>query len=85
MDAANLLNEGFMLMVFGMGFVFVFLSLLVVATQRMSALVGRFLPEPAPKAKASKRPSVAPAQNNDQDGQVMAVISAAVHHHRTRQ
>lgn len=42
----NLLSEGLSLMVLGMGFVFVFLTLLVIATAGMSRLVTRYGPAP---------------------------------------
>ena len=38
----NLLSEGLNLMIFGMGFVAVFLTLLVFATTGMSKVVGKF-------------------------------------------
>ncbi|MHC9038237.1 OadG family protein, partial [Cobetia marina] len=44
MQENDLLGEGLNLMVFGMGFVFVFLSLLVVAMMAMAKLVDRFAP-----------------------------------------
>ncbi|WP_315981309.1 OadG family transporter subunit [Aliamphritea spongicola] len=47
----NLMSEGINLMVFGMGFVFVFLTLLVFATNGMSAVLSKIAPDPEPKAK----------------------------------
>jgi len=41
----SLLSEGFTLMWIGMGTVFVFLIVLVTATQVMSLLINRFYPE----------------------------------------
>jgi oxaloacetate decarboxylase gamma subunit len=41
----SLLSDGFTLMWIGMGTVFVFLIVLVAATQIMSALINRFYPE----------------------------------------
>ena len=41
----TLIDQGFDLMLFGMGSVFSFLLLLVLATQVMSLLVNRWLPE----------------------------------------
>ena len=77
----NLLSDGLSLMVFGMGFVFVFLTLLVFATTLMSKLTTKYLPEPVvvPKAK----PVVSAAANSNSD-EVLAVISAAIHHHRSK-
>ena len=41
---SNLINEAMNLTLFGMGFVFVFLALMVVVTTMMSVLVKRFQP-----------------------------------------
>jgi oxaloacetate decarboxylase gamma subunit len=41
----SLLSDGFTLMWIGMGTVFVFLVVLVLATQVMSALINKFYPE----------------------------------------
>lgn len=77
----NLLSEGINLMIFGMGFVAVFLTLLVFATTGMSKVVGKFFPEaPAqPKAKPAA-PAAAAANNNDE---LIAVMTAAVHKYRS--
>lgn len=77
----NLLSEGLTLMVFGMGFVFLFLTLLVVVTTYMSKLVVKFEPAPQPKAVKSRPNSpVAVQQGSDE---LVAVISAAVHKYRS--
>ncbi|ARN76394.1 oxaloacetate decarboxylase gamma chain [Oceanicoccus sagamiensis] len=74
-----LLQQGVELMLYGMGTVFTFLVLLIVATTLMSAVLQRFVtPEPAP-AVATK--PVAPAAN---DEQLVAVISAAIHKYRSK-
>lgn len=74
----SLVSEGLNLMVYGMGFVFVFLTLLVIVTTFMSKLVNTFLPEPIvePKIKASAPQSTG---NNDE---LLAVLTAAVHKYR---
>ncbi len=78
----NLMSEGLNLMVFGMGFVFVFLTLLVFATGAMSKLVARFAPEPEPKPKPAKTAAVtAPTAGGDE---LVAVMTAAVHQYRSR-
>ncbi|WP_336605352.1 OadG family protein [Aliamphritea ceti] len=75
------MSEGLSLMVFGMGFVFVFLTLLVFATNSMSAVVSKIAPDPEPKARP-KAPAAAPAANNNDE--LVAVMTAAVHQHRSR-
>ncbi|MGD9859720.1 MAG: OadG family protein [Marinobacterium sp.] len=78
----NLFSEGLTLMVFGMGFVFVFLTLLVFITSIMSRLIGRYLPEPAPKVvKARPQAAGVQAGNNDE---LIAVLTAAVHKYRSK-
>ncbi len=81
MPSSDLMLEGLTLMVFGMGFVFTFLTLLVFATKGMSAIVSRLSPVEelvmtAPVTMAS------PSQNVANDPQLMAVLSAAVHRYR---
>lgn len=77
----NLLSEGLNLMVFGMGFVFVFLTLLIFSTVGMSKLVGKYFPEAPPQPKARKAaPAAAAANNNDE---LIAVMTAAVHKYRS--
>ncbi|QFU00483.1 oxaloacetate decarboxylase subunit gamma [Halomonas sp. THAF5a] len=79
MQDSQLINEGLALMGLGMGFVFVFLTVLVGVTTLMSKTIGRFFPEPvAPAAPAPRAP--APRQDDD----LTAVISAAVHRYRRR-
>jgi oxaloacetate decarboxylase gamma subunit len=77
----NLISEGLALMVYGMGFVFVFLTLLVGATTLMSKFVTKYLPEPVVVPKAKPATPQAVSANNDE---LLAVISAAVHHHRSK-
>lgn len=78
----NVLGEGLNLMLVGMGAVFVFLVLLVFATSLMSSLVGRFLPEPPIPVPLPVTP--APHQARVDDEQLIAVITAAIHQHRSR-
>lgn len=78
----ELLEEGLYLMAFGMGFVFVFLTLLVIATSLMSKIVGRLVPVPAKDGSAST-PARAPAPVNG-DEELMVVLSAALHRYRQR-
>ena len=72
---SNLLWEGVNLMAIGMGAVFSFLVLLVLATSVMSSLISKFLPEselPSTPAPTVQQPSQA------NDGPLMAVIAAAI-------
>ena len=75
---SSLVQQGVELMLFGMGTVFVFLACLVLVTALMSALLQRFIPikEAQPVLAVN-----APVQ---QDEQLIAVISAAVHKYRSR-
>ena len=77
----NLLSEGLTLLVFGMGFVFVFLTLLVVITTFMSKLVTKYQPAPQPKVNAKRSSSPVVAQGNKDE--LVAVITAAVHKYRS--
>ena len=75
---ANLISQGFELLLFGMGTVIVFLTLLVFATFGMSALVMRYSPPPrTPEPGASSGSPVS-------DDTLLAVITAAVHKYRSR-
>lgn len=78
----QLLNQGIELLVFGMGTVFVFLAVLVLITMFMSFIVLRFFPEAAVVKKARASKALGNKQNNDE---LVAVISAAVHQHRAHQ
>ncbi|SIS46623.1 OadG family protein [Neptunomonas antarctica] len=77
----NLLSEGLTLMVFGMGFVFMFLTLLVVVTTCMSKLVVKYGPAPQLKAAPSRAAVPVAAQVNSDE--LVAVITAAVHKYRS--
>ena len=77
----SLISQGLSLMVFGMGFVFVFLTLLVGVTMLMSKLVVKFEPVAVVPPKKSRR-NVAPAVVA-KDDELVAVITAAVHKYRS--
>lgn len=77
----NLVSEGLSLMMFGMGFVFTFLTLLVGMTTLMSKLVTKFEPVPvAAPVKAKRSPSASVEKSDDE---LVAVITAAVHKFRS--
>ncbi len=69
-------NNGLILLVIGMGTVFLFLTLLVFTTKFMSSIITRYFPEkasPAPVRKAS------PASTGKAEGnEIAAAIAAAV-------
>jgi oxaloacetate decarboxylase gamma subunit len=69
-----LMASGVELMLVGMGTVFVFLTLLVIATTLMSRIVLRIAP-PQPDAPA----------DGQSDATLVAVIAAAIAKHRERQ
>lgn len=71
----NLIQQGLELMVYGMGTVVIFLTLLVGATNLMSAIVQRYLP-------AAPEPAAASAVA---DKTLVAAISAAIHKHKSGQ
>lgn len=81
MQPSELISEGISLMLFGMGFVFVFLTLLVYATGTMSNVVARFVKQaPAETANNKPAPASAPAAGNNDE--LIAVMTAAVHKFR---
>lgn len=78
----GILAEGFSLLLFGMGFVVVFLTLLVFATSLMSRILVRFEPAPVPVA-AKKTGAIAGATAGAaNDPALIAVLSAAVKKYR---
>ncbi len=77
----DLMGEAFNLLAAGMGFVFVFLTLLVFVTGLMSKIINRFFPEPV--AQPAK-PAAAPAPAGTDEQTLIAVISAAIKQYRAR-
>lgn len=78
----SLISQGLSLMVFGMGFVFVFLTLLVGITTLMSKVAGKF--EPATVPQPARRPKAgAPQQTANNNDELVAVMTAAVHKYRS--
>lgn len=76
-----LFEQALDLLVFGMGTVFVFLALLVVAINLMSRFMATYFPDaivpeaPAPKSKPG---------NDTVDATTLAVIQAAIRQHRDK-
>ena len=81
-STATLFGQGLELLLYGMGTVVLFLTLLVFATQRMSALIQRFFPEPESHAAAPRGTQSSP--DAQPSPEVLAVITAALHQHRNR-
>lgn len=83
MNSDTLLSEGLDLMLLGMGTVFLFLTLLVLVTWCMSALVMRYPgpEEPDGRTQAAGRERRAIA---DKRKRVAAVTAAVQFHHRSR-
>ena len=79
----SLMQQGVELMLYGMGTVFVFLTLLVILTTAMSALLSRFVKPELAVARRSAGPDAGAAVATD-DKQLIAAISAAIHKHRSR-
>lgn len=75
----SLVAQGSELAMFGMGSVFIFLTLLIGATKLMSGLVLRFAPDEVEPVVAAAHTAV-PAN----DAQLIAVISAAIKQFRSR-
>jgi oxaloacetate decarboxylase gamma subunit len=71
----NLIAEGFKFMGLGMGTVFLFLIIMIISMNIMSAVVHKFFPEP-------QLDSTAPIANKKDNKKVIAAITAAIVHHR---
>jgi len=74
----TLMQQGTELLLYGMGSVFVFLTLLVLLTMVMSAVIQRFV-KPEPPAESS-RPAAALTVH--QNSPLLAIISEAIKQHR---
>ncbi|MCW9699225.1 MULTISPECIES: oxaloacetate decarboxylase subunit gamma [unclassified Avibacterium] len=82
MTNAELMQEGINLMLSGMGFVLVFLLILIFAIGLMSKLVNRFFPEPVLSPPA---PIKAQSTQTDDLERLRPIIVAAIAHHRRNQ
>ena len=79
----ELLVQGLNLLVLGMGVVFVFLALLVVATSVMSKLIQHYLPEPIPASISIEEVNTSNQQTLPNE-KILAAIKAALEQHRNR-
>lgn len=81
MSPSELLLEGVELMLFGMGFVYLFLVLLVLVIRVMSRVIELIESKtPAPAAV----PSVAKFANEAPNAELLTAIQSAIHQHRAR-
>jgi oxaloacetate decarboxylase gamma subunit len=78
----SLMTQAIELMIAGMGFVFVFLILLVFVTGWMSKIAQKL--EPAPAAKPSAPAQASAGKPGMDDATLLAVISAAVNQYRSQ-
>lgn len=74
----NLVMEGFKFMMLGMGIVFLFLILMIIAMNVMSKIILRYFPEPHAAPTPASSGVSAPAGDTLKK---VAAIAAAIHHH----
>ncbi len=91
MSTPSLLSEGTTLMLFGMGFVFIFLTLLVFVTSVMSRLITLYeksvgvLPESGVSSPTAVIRQHRPVAQSEADSKTLiAVFTAAIHKYRSR-
>lgn len=82
MTPSQLLLEGVELMLMGMGSVFFFLALLILAIRLMARAIERFVP--APPVRAAAAPLSAKVTGHEPEPDVLAAIQSAIHQHRAR-
>ena len=86
MSPSELIGEGINLMFSGMGFVLVFLLILIWAIGVISKLINRFFPEPQPEPKTPQNSTAHSAAPTDDFERLRPMIAAAIaHHRRTKQ
>ena len=82
MSPQDLLLEGVELMLFGMGFVFLFLALLIVCINLLAKLLERFAPAATPAPVRSSATS--PKLSDQPEPAVLQAIEQAIKQHRAR-
>lgn len=78
--SSTLFQQGVEIMLFGMGTVIAFLTLLVIAMGLMSRLLAHFYPASDQPASSAAAPPAAAGQLEADE--LLVVITAAVHRHR---
>jgi len=74
----SIIHMGLNLMLYGMGMVFVFLTVLIICTSAMSSVIQRYFQEPQlDSSMPSTLNSVSPI-----DGRTLAILQSAVTKHR---
>ncbi len=81
MVETNIIEQGTTLMLYGMGTVFVFLTLLVFATSLMSRVVSKFS---SPEVIESQAAGNTGARNTSVDKNIITAIEKAIAAHRKR-
>ena len=80
----NVFQQGVDLMLFGMGTVFVFLTVLIFATSAMSAVVTKWFPEKPPEPSKNRTTGFAPLTGAPVTTATLRILQAAVDEHRQR-
>ena len=80
---SDIIAQGLELMLYGMGTVVMFLALLVLSTTGMSALITRHFPQPELPPVTARVGGPGATAAAELDPGVVAVITAAVHQHRS--
>jgi len=81
----NLIDQGLTLMIFGMGTVFVFLTILVFATTFMSKIVNRFtIQEESSETVVDNHAAASALTAESPNPQIMSAIKQAIAQHRQR-
>ncbi|NQD95091.1 oxaloacetate decarboxylase [Pseudomonas sp. CrR25] len=82
MTPSQLLLEGVELMLMGMGSVFFFLALLILAIRLMARLIERFVPTAPLRVPAVSSP--VQQAGNELEADILVAIQSAIHQHRAR-
>lgn len=81
----SLISNGADLLIFGMGTVFAFLTVLVFTTTLMSYVVQKFFSEPVKEPVQGKNPIKTGGSMSNVHPRTLAIIQDAIHQHRAKQ